>query len=63
MISYKQKKFLNGAKLSWQFDCSSSRLIFRNGKVKKIIFELESDLMPLTGRLGSQIGKNLLQLF
>lgn len=52
IISCKPEKFSNGATLSWQFDCNSSRLIFQNGKIKKTIFELESDLIDFTGRLG-----------
>ena len=52
IISCKQEKFSNGATLSWQFDCNSSSLIFRNGQIRKTIFELESDLMDFTGRLG-----------
>ncbi|WP_379963714.1 hypothetical protein [Epilithonimonas sp. UC225_85] len=52
IISCKKEKFSNGSTLSWQFDCNSSRLIFQNGKIKKTIFVLESDLMDFTGRLG-----------
>ncbi|MCD9855667.1 hypothetical protein LUD75_13170 [Epilithonimonas sp. JDS] len=52
IISCKKEKFSNGTTLSWQFDCNSYRLIFQNGKSKKTIFELESDLMDFTGRLG-----------
>lgn len=52
IISCKQEKLSNGAKLFWQFDCNSSRLIFQNGKIKKPIFTLESHLMDLSGRLG-----------
>lgn len=44
--------FRNGAKLYRQYDCKSSSIIFQYGKIKKKIFELDAQLMELTGKLG-----------
>lgn len=51
-ISCKPQVFKNGAKISWQYNCDSSWLIFQNKRIKKKLFSLEKDLMSLTGRLG-----------
>lgn len=51
-ISCKPTVFQNGAMLFRQFDCNSSRLIFKNGRITKKIYEHEKDFIHLTPKLG-----------
>lgn len=44
--------FNNGNQIKWNYDCKASYLIFQNKNSSKILFELESPLINLTGRLG-----------
>ena len=52
LISCKQTRFQNGAKIYWNYDCNSSWIIFENGKIKKKIFELDKQSIEYSGRLG-----------
>ena len=52
LISCKQTKFQNGAKIYWNYDCNSSWIIFENGNIKKKIFELDKQFIDYSGRLG-----------
>jgi hypothetical protein len=52
IISCKPSVFKNGAMLFREFDCNSSKLIFKNGRIEKTIFRLNKDLLELTNRLG-----------
>lgn len=52
IISCKPYLFDNGNQINWNYDCNGSQLIFQNNNGKKILYELESNLMDLTGRLG-----------
>lgn len=52
IISCEPMIFDNGAKIFWQYDCKGSQLIFQNKNTKKILYQMDKDLIDYTGRLG-----------
>lgn len=52
IISCKKTQLENGAKIYWEYDCHSSWITFQHKNIKRKIFELEKELIALSGRLG-----------
>lgn len=52
IINCEKYYFSNGNSINWTYDCNGSYLIFENTIVQKKLFELETPLVELTGRLG-----------
>lgn len=52
IINCEKYYFSNGNSINWTYDCNGSYLIFENTIVQKKLFELETPLIELTGRLG-----------
>ncbi|UUV20423.1 hypothetical protein [Paenimyroides aestuarii] len=52
IINCEKYYFSNGNSINWTYDCNGSYLIFEDREASKILFELESSLIELTGRLG-----------
>lgn len=52
IINCEKYYFSNGNSINWTYDCNGSYLIFENKEGSKILFDLEKELIELTGRLG-----------
>ena len=49
LVDCKKHIFSNAASIHWEYNCDKGKIIFENKKVKKKLFEIETDFMDRIG--------------